>query len=146
MNKKNALDKKYTRLRVIQLITFIISIVTAIAPAVLVAVKVASTLKSAEEGWGLAGYAVVVIAIGVLLIVGGIMGRYRSKLPWALTSTIGSWVMVCLLEAIQRIISNTLLITWALALGCSCALILSSISDLCKALADGIEKEAKNKQ
>lgn len=146
MDKKQditELEKRYPRLRVAQVILLVLSIISALGPATAVAISEASTFKSAEEGWSLAGYAVVIIGIGVLCVCGGLLSKYRDKLPWTLTATAAAWVMTFALGALRSIIDNAFWISFALAIGCSAAIIMASISDLCGATADGIEDEYK---
>lgn len=140
------LEKKYQRLRWAQWIIFAVSVVTAILPAVVVAIKVGLKFKSSESGWSLAGFAVVVLGIGAAFILRGLLRKFSDEIPWALGAMVASWVLVLLLWSLQAIIEDALLISWALAIGCSVALVLGSISDLCKALADGIQEEYRRRQ
>lgn len=137
------LEKRYPRLRLAQVIFLVLSIISALGPAIVVAVSEASTFKRADEGWSLAGYAVVIIGIGVLCVCGGLLAKYRDKLPWALRATVVAWVMVFALHALRSIIDEAFWISLALAIGCSAAIILASISDWYGAIADGIEDEYK---
>lgn len=151
MSKENRrelsrLEKRYKRLRWTQTILGWLSVIVAIAPVTWVTFKVGVEYKEAEQSWSLAGFAIIIIAIGVILMTSGLIFKYREKLPWALLATVGSWIMTALLWSLQKIIGDALYISLALAIGCSAALILGSISDLCKVQADGIEQEYHRRQ
>ncbi len=135
------LETRYKRLRWAQWILFISSILSAIVPAVTVALRVALTIKDSGRQISLAGFAVVILAIGALLMTWGLIAKYKDKLPWALLATVGAWIMTLLLWSLQKIIEDALFISLALAIGCTAALIMSSVSDFCKVQADGIEEE-----
>lgn len=140
------LEKKYKRLRWTQWILFILSIITAITPAVIVAVRVAPRFESTESRWGLAGFAVVIISIGAILMLWGLIMKYRDKLPWLLLPTVISWLLFLLIWSIRKIADDAFFIALALAIGCSVAIIMSMISDFCKASADGIQQEYNRRQ
>ena len=140
------LEKRYKRLRWAQWILFVCSIISAILPAVIVAFRVAPRLANVESRVGLAGFAVVIIAIGAALMARGLIVKYRDKLPWALLATVGSWIMFLLIWSIQKIAEDAMFISLALAIGCSVALIMGAVSDFCKAGADGIEQEYHRRQ
>lgn len=151
MSKENRrelskLEKRYKRLRWTQVILAWLSGGFAILPALAVMLKVGLRYKAAEQSWSLAGFAVIVFGIGVAFMLRGLIVKYGSKLPWSLGATIGSWIMTALLWSLQKIIEDALYISLALAIGCSVALILGSISDLCKAQADGLEQEYNRRQ
>lgn len=135
------LEKRYERLRWGQWILFACSIISAILPAVISAFRVAPKLQNTESKVGLAGFAVVILVIGAILMTWGLIAKYRDKLPWALTATVGSWILYFLIWSIQKIAEDAMFISLALAIGCSVALITGAISDFCKASADGIEQE-----
>ena len=140
------LEKRYKRLRWAQWILFVCSIISAILPAVIVAFRVAPKLANAESRVGLAGFAVVILVIGAILMTWGLIMKYRDKLPWALLAAVGSWILYFLILSIQKIAEDAMFISLALAIGCSVALIAGSISDFCKAQADGIEQEYHRRQ
>lgn len=149
MSKKKELtdlEKKYKRLRWTQWILFILSIITAITPAVIVAVRVAPRFESTESRWGLAGFAVVIISIGAILMLWGLIMKYRDKLPWLLLPTVISWLLFLLIWSIRKIADDAFFIALALAIGCSVAIIMSMISDFYKASADGIQQEYNRRQ
>ena len=140
------LEKRYKRLRWAQWILFALSIVVAILPGVVVAFKVASRFKAAKSGWSLAGFAVIVLGIGALFIMRGLLRKFQAQLPWALSATVGTWVLTFLLLSLQNIVEDAFYISLALAIGCSAALIMGSIGDLCKAQADSIQQEYIRRQ
>lgn len=140
------LEKRYKRLRWAQYILFWLSIATAVLPAAIVAYKVGRTFKRAEEGWSLTGFAVIIIGIGAVLIVGGLLNRFHDKIPWAFKAAIGSGILTLLLWSLQSIVEEAFYISIALAIGCTVALIMGSISDLCDAQADSIEQEYNRRQ
>lgn len=142
----SALEKRYQRLRWAQWILFALSIITATCPGAAVAIKVGLRYKSAENGWSLAGFCIVVLGIAIAFMIRGLFRKFSDKISWVLGATVASWVLVLLLWSLQAIIEDALLISWALGIGCSVALIISSISDLCKVQADGIEEEYKRRQ
>lgn len=140
------LEKRYKRLRWAQWILFVCSIISAILPAVIVAFRVAPRFKSTESRWGLAGFAVVILVVGAVLMTWGLISKYKDKLPWALIATVGAWILYLLIWSIQKIAEDALFITLALAIGCSVALVMGAVSDSCKAQADGIEQEYHRRQ
>ena len=137
------LEKRYKGLRWAQHILFWLSIISATAPVTITAFKVGIIYKAgnSEGRVALAGYAVFVIAVGVLLMAKGLREKFRDKLPWATTATIGAWVLTGFINAIRTIVDDTFYISLALAIGCTVAAVLSSISDLCKTQADALEDE-----
>lgn len=140
------LEKRYKRLRWAQWILFITSIISAITPAGVVAFRVAPKIQSNENRAGLAGFAVVILAVGAILMTWGLISKYKDKLPWALLATVGAWILFLLIWSIQKIAEDAMFISLALAIGCSVALITSSVSDFCKASANGIEQEYRRRQ
>lgn len=142
----SALEKRYKRLRWAQWILFFLSIIVAALPAVIVARLVALRFESAKEGWSLAGFAVIILGIGALMIFRGLVRKLTDKIPWALGAAIGGWIMTVAFVSLRNIIDDALYISMALAIGCTVAVIMSSVSDLCKALADGIEDEYHRRQ
>lgn len=140
------LEKRYKRLRWSQWILLVLSVIVSILPAVVVALKVAARFESAESGWRLAGFAIVVLGVGALFIMRGLLRKFQDKLPWALSATVGSWILALLLLSLQNIVEDAFFISLALAIGCSVALIMGSISDLCKVQADSIQEEYIRRQ
>ena len=148
-NKKKAikreltkLEKRYKRLRWTQHVLFWISIIAAIVPALIVTFKVGALYKvSTGIKWRLAGYAIFVVAIGFILIAKGLISKLRDKLPWAITAVVGTWIMTGFIAAIKSIIEDAFIISFALAIGCTTAAVLSAVSDLCKAQADTLRDE-----
>jgi hypothetical protein len=140
------LEKRYKRLRWAQWILFVCSIISAILPAVIVAFRVAPRLANVESRVGIAGFAVVILVIGVVLMARGLIVKYREKLPWALLATVGAWILFLLIWSVQKIAEDAMFISLALAIGCSVALIMGAVSDSCKASADGIEQEYHRRQ
>ena len=138
------LEKKYKGLRWTQHILFWLSIVAAVVPATVAVLKTGIIYSVAENEGGkrsLAGYAVFVVAVGVLLMAKGLMGKFKDKLPWATTAVVGTWIMTGFIAAIRAIVEDALFISFALAIGCTVAAVLSSISDLCRAQADALRDE-----
>jgi hypothetical protein len=140
----SAFEKRYKGLRWAQHILFWVSLLCALVPAVVVACATGLVFEEAhnEDGkWHLAGFAIFVLAVGALLMLKGLRDKFKDKMPWAVTAAVGSWVMTGFIFAIYKIVEDALFISLALAIGCTVAVVLSSISDFCKAQADGMEQE-----
>ena len=136
------LEKRYRGLRWAQHILFWLSIISAVAPCAVAVLKTGLVYKAQVDArWALAGYAVFVIAVGVLLMVKGLMSKFSDKLPWATSAVIGTWIMTAFIAVIKSIVEDALIISLALAIGCTVAAVLSSISDLCRAQADALRDE-----
>ncbi len=143
------LEKRYKSLRWAQYILFFLSIIVAIVPAAIAVVKtgLVYTVSENEGGkWSLTVYAIFVISVGVLLMAKGLMSRFKDKLPWATVAVIGTWIMTGFISAIRAIVEDALVISLALAIGCSVAAVLSGISDLCKTQADVMRDEYNRRQ
>lgn len=143
------LEKRYKSLRWSQYILFVLSIAVAVVPATVAVVKtgLVYTVSENEGGkWSLTVYAIFVIAVGVLLMAKGLVSKYRDKLPWATSAVIGTWIMTGFISAIHSIVEDALVISLALAIGCSVAAVLSGISDLCKTQADVMRDEYNRRQ
>ena len=143
------LEKRYKSLRWAQYILFALSIIAATVPATIAVVKtgLVYTVSENEGGkWSLTVYAVFVIAVGVLLMAKGLISKYKDKLPWATSAVIGTWIMTGFISAIRAIVEDALVISFALAIGCSVAAVMSGISDLCKVQADAIRDEYNRRQ
>lgn len=136
------LEKRYKGLRWAQHILFWLSIISAVAPCAVAVLKTGLIYKAQEEArWALGGYAIFVIAVGAFLMLKGLRDRFRDKLPWATSAVIGTWIMTGFIAAIKAIVEDALIISLVLAIGCTAAAVLSSISDLCKAQADALRDE-----
>lgn len=141
------LEKKYKGLRWAQHILFWLSIISAVAPCAVAVLKTGLVYKAqADARWALAGYAVFVIAVGVLLMAKGLMSKFSDKLPWATSAVIGTWIMTAFIAVIKSIVEDALIISLALAIGCTVAAVLSSISDLCRVQADALRDEYNRRQ
>ena len=140
------LEKRYKRYRWTQWILFAVSIIAAVAPATIVTIRVGLRYKSAESGWSLAGFSIVIFGLGLALIMRGLFRKFADKIPWAMGAVVGSWILVLLLWSLQAIIEDALNIALALAIGSSVAIIVATISDFYKAQADGLEAEYKRRQ
>lgn len=143
------LEISYKRLRWAQHILFWVSILTAIVPAVVVALTTGLVFREAhnEDGkWRLAGFAIFVLGVGALLMLKGLRDKLKDKMPWALTAAVGSWIMTGFIFVIYKIVEDALFISLALAIGCTVASVLSSVSDLCKARADAMQQEYYRRQ
>lgn len=143
-NKKELtrLEKRYKSLRWAQHILFWVSVAVAVVPAFVAILKVGLVYKeSSGARWGLAGYSVFVIAVGVILMAKGLMNKFKDKLPWATAAVIGTWIMTGFISAIKTIVEDALIISFVLAIGCTAAAVLSAISDLCRAQADALRDE-----
>ena len=143
------LEKRYKSLRWSQYILFFLSIIVAVVPATVAVFKTGLVYSVSEnEGgkWSLAGYAVFVVSIGVILMAKGLMSKFKDKLPWATSAVIGTWIMTGFISAIRAIVEDALFISLALAIGCSVAAVLSGISDLCKTQADVMRDEYNRRQ
>ena len=142
-------EKRYKRLRWAQHVLFWISILTAIVPAVVVALNTGLIFHEArnEDGkWRLAGFAIFIVAIGVLLMLKGLRDKLKDKMPWSVTAAVGSWIMTGFIFVVYKIIEDALWLSLALAIGCTVASVLSAISDLCKTQADAMESEYYRRQ
>lgn len=143
------LEKRYKSLRWAQYILFVLSIASAVAPAAVAVFKTGLVYTVAEnEGgkWSLAGYAIFVISVGVVLMAKGLIGKFKDKLPWATSAVIGTWIMTGFIAAIRAIVEDALFISLTLAIGCTVAAVLSGISDLCRAQADTLRDEYNRRQ
>ena len=140
--KLTRLEKRYKRLRWSQHILFWLSVISAIMPCAIAVLNRGIIYKAQEEKrWALAGYAVFVIFVGVLLLAKGLREKFRDKLPWSTGAVIGAWIMTGFIAAIKAIIEDTLIISFALAVGCTAAAVLAAISDHCEAQADALRDE-----
>ena len=137
------LTRQFRRYKLLWLACLILSVVSAIAPGVVAAIKVAPALKDSGSKWGLAGYAVVIICIAALVVWRALSKKYASKLPWALSAMIWMWALTAVLFALQKIIDEALLITFVFAIGASVAVVLSCLTDLFGALAKQTGEELK---
>ena len=145
----SAFEKRYKGLRWAQHILFWCSIFAAVLPALAVAVVTGLVFTEAHNvdgHWGLAGYAIFVLAVGAILMLKGLRDKFRDKMPWALTAATGSWIMTGFIYAIYKIVEDALFISLALAIGCSVATVMSSVSDYCKARANAMESEYYRRQ
>jgi len=143
------LEKRYKGLRWAQHILFWLSVLCAVVPATVAVFNTGLVYTVAEnEGgkWSLAGYAVFVIAVGVILMAKGLISKFKDKLPWATAAVVGTWIMTGFIAAIRAIVEDALIISLALAIGCTVAAVLSAISDLCRAQADVMRDEYNRRQ
>ena len=131
------------RYKVLKIACFVLSIISAVAPGVVAAIKVAPKLKDVGSRLGLAGYAVVIICIAGMIIWGALSKKYASKLPWALSAMIRMWALDAVLFALQKIIDEAVLITLVFAIGTSIAFVLSSLTDLFKMLEKQVSEDLK---
>ena len=132
------LDRKYKWCRWLQWITLVFSVIISIAPGATVAIKVARVLKDDTKAkWGLAGFAVFILLIAVLIVLRALDKKFAHKLPWALQAMIWMWVMTIIIYALQKIIVQAAQISLALAIGTSAAFVLSLASEIFKTTADG---------
>lgn len=144
-----AFEKRYKGLRWAQHILFWCSIIVAVVPAIVTALVTGLVFTEAHNvdgHWGLAGFAIFVLAVGAILMLKGLRDKFKDKMPWSLTAAIGSWIMTGFIWAIYKIVEDALFISLALAIGCSVAAVLSSVSDYCKARADAMEGEYYRRQ
>ena len=81
------------------------------------------------------------VAVGAVLMLKGLRDKFRDKLPWATSAVIGTWIMTGFIAVIKTIVEDALIISLTLAIGCTVAAVLSSISDLCRAQADSLKDE-----
>lgn len=131
------------RYKILKWVCLLSSLISAIVPGTLAAIKVAPKLKDAGSRWGLAGYAVIILCIAGLIIWRALSKKYASKLPWALSPTILMWALVAMLFALRKIIDEALLITLVFAIGMSVAFVLSFLTDLFGTLAGQADEELK---
>lgn len=122
---------------------FVLSLISAIVPGTVAAIKVAPKLKDTGSRWGLAGYAIVIVCIAGLIVWRALSKKYASKLPWALSATIWMWALTAVLFALQKIIDEALLLTFVFAIGASVAFVLSSLTDLFKMLEKQVSEDLK---
>ncbi len=143
------LEKKYKRLRWTQHILFWASLISALLPAITVALNTGLVydIEQNDAGkWRLAGFATIVLSVGIILVLKGLSEKIRDKMPWAITAAVGSWIMTGFIFAISKIVEDALFISFVLAVGCTVAVVLSSISDLCRARADAMQQEYYRRQ
>ena len=137
------LTRQYKRYKLLWLGCLVLSVASAIVPGVVAAIKVAPALKDSSSRWGLAGYAVVIIAIAAIIIWRALSKKYAPKLPWALSAVIWMWALTGVLFALQKIIDEAVYISFVFALGTSGALVLSSLADLFALLSKQTAEEIK---
>lgn len=145
----SAFEKRYKGLRWAQHILFWVSLLCATVPAIVVACVTGLVFEEAhnEDGkWRLAGFAIFVLAVGAVLMLKGLRDKFKDKMPWAVTAAVGSWIMTGFIFAIYKIVEDALFISLALAIGCTVAVVLSSISDFCKVQADAMQQEYYRRQ
>lgn len=130
------LEKRYKVCKWLELISFILSIVFAVVPGIAAAFHVAPAVKGVGPKMGLAGYAMFLVAVGVLIVLNSLGKAFAHKLPWVLTALVSSWILAFLLISLRSIIDQAVIIAVAFAIGCSAAFIMSSASLLFKAVAN----------
>ena len=135
------LEKKYKGLRWTQHILFWLSILAATVPGAVAVLKTGVVYKTESEKWSISGFVVFIIAVSAILMVSGLRDKFRDKLPWAMKAVVGSWVMFVFIWIIKSIIEDAYIISLVLAIGCTVAAVLGSISNLCEAQADSLEAE-----
>ena len=137
------LQRLRRRYRLLWLFSFVLSIISAIVPGAVAAIKVAPKLKDTGSRWGLAGYAIVIICIAALIVWRALSKKYANRLPWAISATIWMWALTAVLFALQKIIDEALLITFVFAIGTSVAFVLSCLTDLFGTLAKQASEDLK---
>ena len=140
------LEKRRNVNRAIQWITFALSIVFATLPGIVTAFRVAPSVEGAAPKIGLAGYAVFLVAVGILIVLHSLGKTFAHKLPWATIACVVSWILLFLLISLQNIIDQAVIISGAFALGCTIAFVLSSASLIFKAVADICDDELKRRE
>lgn len=135
------LEKKYKGLRWTQHILFWLSILAATVPGAVAVLKTGLVYKTESAKWSLGGYVIFVVAVVAILMIKGLRDKFRDKLPWATRAVIGAWIMTGFIAVIKTIVEDAYILSLTLAIGCTVAAVLGSISDLCKAQADSLEDE-----
>lgn len=136
-----ALNRRYKIYRWIQHITFWVSIGIAVVPGIVEAFKIAPFVKGALPKIGLAGYALFLVAVGVLIVLRALGKRFAHKIPWAISAAAASWVLFLVLLSLKSIINEATAIAFAFATGTGAAVILSSVSEIFKVLANITSEE-----
>lgn len=140
------LKRKRKAYKALRWVFMIASIALAITPAIVVAFRVAPYIPKVRPIVGVASFASVIICIGILCIFGGLLRKYGKNLPWALGGLCVSWVLYFLIVAIKRVISQAEQVSMALAIGMSCAVVLSITSDVFAVLAKNCDEEFERNQ
>ena len=144
MRLLKSLNAKYKWCRWLQWITLVLSVMVSVTPGTTVAIKVARVLKEdAKAKWSLAGFAIFILCVAVLIVLRALDKKFAHKLPWALQAALWMWVMTIVIYALQKIIVQAAQISLALAIGTSAAFVLSLVSDVFKVIADGLKEEYK---
>jgi Na+/melibiose symporter-like transporter len=137
------LQRKYRRYKLLRWSCLILSIISATVPPFTAALQVAKIIPDKAGKWGLAGYAVFVLAIAALIVWRGLSKKYAPKLPWALGVAILAWGLAAFLFSMRKVIDEAVYISFVFALGASGALVLSFLSDLFNTLATQVREEYK---
>ena len=135
------LDRRYKCCRVLRRVLLIASCIVAIAPAIFVAVRVAPSFPRVKLVDGIATFAIFILAVGLIFIIRGLEKRYAHKLPWATSALFWSWVLYFMIHSLSRVISQSVQISLALAIGVSVAFVLSLGAELCLAIEKTAEEE-----
>lgn len=135
--------RKYRTYKLLRWGCLILSIVSVTVPPFAAALKVAKVIPDKAGKWGLAGYAVFLLAVAGLIVWRGLSKKYAPKLPWALGVSILAWGLSAFLFSLRKIIDESVYISFVFALGASGALVLSYLSDLFETLSEHVREEYK---
>lgn len=137
------LNRAYKTYKVLKWVFLIVSIAVALCPAIVTAIRVAPYVPKPAPYVSIASFAAVIIAIGIGLVLGGLIRRYGHKLPWAIWGLCGSWIMYLVLYSLGKVIKQAEQVSLALAIGMSIAAVLAITSDLFAAFEKQCEEEFK---
>ncbi len=134
-------ERQYKVCKVLKWILLIVSIISAVCPAIVVAFKIAPSFPRVSPQVGISGFAAVIVVIGLIFVLRGLEKRYAHKLPWATSALLWSWILYFSIYALKKIIVQSEQISLALSIGVSVAFVLSLGSELCRALEKTAREE-----
>lgn len=137
--EKARLKKKYKRLRWIQFITFIASVIACVFPVVLSCIKAAPTVEKTGGKWALGGIAVFFSAIILLIVFRSLVNKFVSKVPYTLVVLVSVGAVMLLIYCLKQIVDDAIAILAVGIIGAAAGFVLELVSIYCKTVADDIE-------
>ena len=140
------MEKKYKAYRWIQFISFALSFLCCLVPAVVAAFKIAPQAKTTESKWALGGIAIFLLAIIIIVVFRSFIRKYISKLPYTLTVLVSVTSMFLMTVCLEKIIDDAKAILLVTVIGSAAGFVFELVSMFCKAMADEIKEEYKRRR
>ena len=133
------MKKRYRRWKIAQLVFFLLSVLSCLAPIIVAAFKTVPYIKTTESKLALGGVTIFFCGIIALIVFRSLIAKFIHKIPYTITVLFAVIILFAMLSTVKLIIDDAIAVLLIGVIGAGAGVILELCSMFCRFKADEIK-------